>query len=67
MSLSIIHNYYWVDITKNEQSTKYNLEDCIRLASPLIIYLKDHFEKEVHEELDFDDDELELLKKYKLG
>ena len=21
MSLSIIHNYYWVDITKNEQST----------------------------------------------
>ena len=66
MSLSIIHNYYWVDITKNEQSTKYNLEDCIRLASPLIIYLKDHFEREVHEELDFDDDELELLKKYKL-
>lgn len=66
MSLSIIHNYYWVDITKNEQSTKYNLEDCIRLASPLIMYLKDHFEKEVHEELDFDDDELELLKKYKL-
>ena len=66
MSLSIIHNYYWVDITKNEQSTKYNLEDCIRLASPLIIYLKDHFEKEVHEELDFDDDELDLLKKYKL-
>ena len=66
MSLSIIHNYYWVDIAKNEQSTKYNLEDCIRLASPLIIYLKDHFEKEVHEELDFDDDELELLKKYKL-
>ena len=68
MSLSIIHNYYWVDITKKDdgQSTKYNLEDCIRLASPLIIYLKDHFEREVHEELDFDDDELELLKKYKL-
>jgi len=66
MSLQIINNYYWVDISKGEQSTKYNLEDCIRLASPLIIYLKDHFENEVSEELEFDTDENELLKKYKL-
>lgn len=66
LALSIIHNYYWVDITKNEQSTKYNIEDCIRLASPIIINLKNHFEKEVSDELEFDVDETELLNKYKL-
>ena len=66
MSLQIINNYYWVDVNTNEQSSKYNLEDCIRLASPLIIYLKDHFEKEVCDELEFDTEETELLNKYKL-
>jgi hypothetical protein len=66
MSLEIINNYYWVDANTNEQSSKYNLEDCIRLASPLIIYLKDHFEKEVCDELEFDTEETELLNKYKL-
>ena len=52
-SLTIINNFFWSDFAKCEIGTDI-IEDCIKKASPIIIYLKHQIEDQVKEELKYD-------------
>ena len=52
-SLTIINNYFWSDLKNGEVGTDI-IEDCIKKASPIIIYLKHKIEDQVREELKYD-------------
>jgi hypothetical protein len=61
IGLSLIHSYYWEDITENKKSIEYNLKDAIRKASPYIIKLKHDFEETVRVEYSYDSDDEKLI------
>jgi hypothetical protein len=51
--LTIINNYYWSDLKNGIIGTDI-IEDCIKKAAPIIIYLKHQIEDQVKEELKYD-------------
>jgi hypothetical protein len=51
--LTIINNYYWSDLRNCEVGIDI-IEDCIKKAAPVIIYLKHQIEDQVKEELKYD-------------
>ena len=59
--LTLIHNYYWVDICYNKYSVDLSLKECIAKASPTIIRLKHEFESIVKEEFEYDADEEKIF------
>ena len=61
MGLSLIHSYYWNDITKNESSIDFNLKAAIERASPYIIKLKQNYEDVVREEFSYDAEDEKLI------
>jgi hypothetical protein len=61
ISLSLIHQYYWVDITTNESSIDYSLKEAIKMTSPLIIKLKHEIEELVKTEFKYDASEEKLI------
>jgi len=52
-SLTIINNFYWSDLKNGIIGTDI-IEDCIKKAAPIIIYLKHQIEDQVKEELKYD-------------
>jgi hypothetical protein len=40
MGLTLIHNFFWINHETDIEGYK-TLEECIKLATPLIFYLKD--------------------------
>ena len=61
IGLSLIHQYYWVDITNNETSVDFSLKDAIIRASPTIIKLKHDVEDYVRTEFSYDAQEDALI------
>ena len=61
IGLKLIHNYFWVDDVKLIDSAM-TIKECIELAIPQILYLKNSFEDNVNDELVFTNDELKMLK-----
>ena len=65
--LTIINNFYWSDLRNGIIRTDL-IEDSIKKATPIIIYLKHQIENQVSEELKYDaaDEALiSLNRKYK--
>ena len=52
-SLTIINNFYWSDFINGKYGDDI-IEDCIKKAAPIIIYLKHQIEDQVREELKYD-------------
>ena len=61
MSLILIHNFFYVKPLILEENTL-PLEECIKLATPIILTLKESFETEIHNELLLSTEELKLLR-----
>ena len=61
MGLTLIHNFFWINHETDIEGYK-TLEECIKLATPLIFYLKDQFEDAIHKEFILTNDELKVLK-----
>lgn len=61
IGLSLIHQYYWVDITNNETSVDFSLKDAIIRASPTIIKLKHDVEDYVRTEFSYSAEEEHLI------
>ena len=59
--LTLIHNYYWVDICNGEYSVDLSLKECIEKATPTIIRLKHEFESIVKDEFEYDANEEKLF------
>jgi predicted DNA-binding protein YlxM (UPF0122 family)/flavin-binding protein dodecin len=53
IGLTLIHNYYWNDITKNETSVDFSIKEAIARASPTIIQLKHDMEEVVRIEFSY--------------
>ena len=52
-SLTIINNFYFSDFSKGVVGDDI-IEDCIKKAAPIIIYLKHQIEDQVRDELKYD-------------
>jgi len=59
--LTLIHNYYWVDICNNESTTELSLKDCVQKAIPHILRLKHEFESVVKDEFEYDAEEERMI------
>jgi len=61
IGLTLIHNFYWQDITENLSSDDNTLDKCIEMASPYIIKLKHEMEDLVKKEFSYDADEEKII------
>ena len=59
-SLTIINNFYWSDFINGKYGVDI-IEDCIKKATPIIIYLKHQIEDQVRNELKYDADDEALI------
>ena len=61
MGLTLIHNFFWINHEEDKEGF-ITLEECIKLATPIIFYLKYQFEDSIHKEFILTNDELKVLK-----
>jgi len=61
IGLTLIHNYYWVDICNNESTVELSLKECINKAIPTILKLKHEFENIVKCEFEYDASEEQMI------
>jgi hypothetical protein len=61
IGLTLIHNYYWVNICENEKSIDNSLKDAIILSTPTILNLKKEFENIVRLEYQYSADEEKIF------
>ena len=61
IGLTLIHNYYWDNITENIKSIDNNLQEAIELATPIILKLKIEFEDIVKGEYSYSEDEEKIV------
>lgn len=59
-SLRLLHNLFYVDLKKYNQNT-YTIEECLKVAEPIILSMKDHLETQVNNELLLTPDEMKAL------
>ena len=62
--LELIHRLYWEEFTSFtiNKTSRNSIEECIKIATPMILEMKSKLEDQVINELKLNDDERRILK-----
>jgi hypothetical protein len=59
-SLRLLHNLFYINLDNYEENT-YTIEECLKVAEPIIFSMKSQLEAQVNKELSLTTDELKAL------
>ena len=60
ISLNLLHNLFYIDLKYYTENT-YTIEECLKVAEPMILSIKSQLETQVNNELSLTTDEMKAL------